>query len=70
MKIKQSTIEFTKKVLKEALVDIDIEYCIKHNINYENNHINSEKFELFNTASNKSAFDLVFRSNNHKKQNN
>lgn len=46
--------EFAKRVISEAVVDIDIDYCKINAVKPE-----TKSLELFNTKSNKAAFDLV-----------
>lgn len=61
MKTKETAEEFAKRVLAESQVDIDIEYCKKHNIKYKNRIVDDDNTDLFNTKSNKAAFDYVMR---------
>lgn len=64
--MKDSTIEYTKKALEEALVDIDIEYCKKHNIKFKDTLDKETEDEIWARLGNKEitkrAFDIVTRN--------
>lgn len=62
MTTKETVDEFTQRVLAESKVDIDIEYCKKHSIKYKNHEIDAAGVDLFNTKSNKAAFDFLLKS--------
>ena len=53
--------EFAERVVRNAKVDIDLDYCEKRGLKYKNHEIDASSVELFNSASTKAAFDLVTR---------
>lgn len=61
--MKESIREFVKRSVSEARVDIDHEYCRKHNIfNYDEKiDLNLFNFEI-DTESVKAAFNLVTKN--------
>lgn len=59
---KETVEEFTKRAMAEAEVDIDIEYCKKYGIKFKNHEIDATEVDLFNSKSNKAAFDLVMKN--------
>lgn len=61
MKIKDSVKQATQKSMAEARVDIDIDFCKTHGIKFKNHEIDAATVDLFNTKSNKAAFDFVTR---------
>jgi hypothetical protein len=62
MKVKDSVKQRTIEAMAEIRVDIDIEYCKKHGIKYDNDEVASSTVDLFNTKSNKAAFDFLTRN--------
>ncbi len=67
--IKESVKEEVKKSISEMRFDIDIEYCKKHGLHGYDKEYTVEEFEkvmdgvdLFDSKSNKAAFDLVFKN--------
>ncbi len=60
---KETVEQFTKRVLEESLVDIDIEYCKKNKVIFKNHEIDATQIELFNSKTNKAAFDFVMKNN-------
>lgn len=59
--IKESVKQFAKKAMAEAKVDIDIEFCKRNKIKYSDNENDASKVDLFNTKSNKDAFDFIVK---------
>lgn len=66
MKIKESAKEFAYRVLRESKVDIDVDYCIKHGIKFNDSESEIE-CDLFNSKSNKAAFDFVTKNTKDEK---
>jgi len=62
MKAKETVDQFTERVLAESKVDIDIDYCKEHSIKYKNHEIDAAGVNLFNTKSNKAAFDFLVKN--------
>ncbi|MCW3084489.1 MAG: hypothetical protein JWP12_1855 [Bacteroidetes bacterium] len=62
MKVKDSVKQLTKNAMAEVRVDIDIEYCKKYGIKYNNHEIDAATVDLFNTKSNKAAFDFLTKN--------
>ena len=58
----ESVEEFTQRILNNYRVDIDVEYCKKHGIKFKNHEIDATKVDLFNSKSNKDAFEYVTKN--------
>lgn len=61
IEIKDSVKKFAETSMSEAKVDIDVEYCKTHGIKYQNHEVDASKVDLFNSKSNKAAFDFVMK---------
>lgn len=55
----ETPLEFALRVMRESEVDIDVEYCVKQGIKYDNHEIDASEVILFDKKSTKAAFDLV-----------
>lgn len=55
----ETPLEFALRVARESDVDIDVEYCEKRGIKYDNHEIDASEVRLFDKKSTKAAFDLV-----------
>jgi len=68
MRDEETVEESTRRVLAEARVDIDVEYCKKHNIkfkshgNKDNHEIDFACVDLFNAKSVEAAFEFLTRN--------
>lgn len=60
--IKDSIKQLVKKEMEQANVDIDIEYCKKNGIKYDNHEVDSSTIQLFDPKTNKAAFEFVTKS--------
>lgn len=57
----ETPLEFAERVVRNANVDIDLDYCEKRGLKYINHEKDSSTVELFNSSSTKAAFDLITR---------
>ena len=51
--------EFVAQAMCDIQLDIDVDYCKKHNIKFDNHEIDVDSIVLFDSKSNKTAYDLV-----------
>ena len=55
----ETPLEFAQRVIRTTVVDIDVDYCEKNGVKYENHEIDASEVQLFDKKSTKAAFDLV-----------
>ena len=55
----ETPLEFAQRVMRTTVVDIDVDYCEKDDVKYENHEIDASDVQLFDQKSTKAAFDLV-----------
>lgn len=57
----ETPLEFAERVVRNAKVDIDLDYCEKRGLKYKNHEIDASTVELFTESSIEAAFKLVTR---------
>jgi len=62
MRKNETVEEFTKRVLQEVRVDVDMAYCQANGIKFKNHEKDASEVDLFNTKSNKAAFDYILKN--------